>query len=106
MISAISSAVHALGAEAKVGSVGSVDTVTPAAGASSGFGSALCSAIGSLDHTQQTATSAAQSLATGTATDPTQAVATVENASLAMDLAAQVRDKLVAAENTIFSTQV
>ena len=77
----------------------------PAAGAGS-FGGALTGAINALDQTQTTATNAAQALATGTATDPTQAVTAVENASLSMDLASQLRDKLVGAESTIFQTQV
>ena len=47
-----------------------------------------------------------EGLATGQLSDPTQAITAVENASLSMDLAAQIRDKLVSAENTIFQTQV
>jgi flagellar hook-basal body complex protein FliE len=115
MIPAISGALSSLGAgEWGVGSVGSLGagaqtgavgaTGTPSAGSS--FGGALSSAIDSLDKTQSTATQAAQGLATGTLTDPTQAVTAVENASLSMDLAAQIRDKLTSAENTIFQTQV
>ena len=110
MIPAIASAVHALGAQAaisplgSVGSVGSVSETAPTGDAS--FGSALTSAVGSLNQSQQTATVASQALADGTATDPTQAVTAVENASLTMDLAAQVRDKLVGAEQTLFATQV
>ena len=115
MIPAISGAIGPLGAgEWNVGSVGSVggdSTVTGAdpsvSGSSSGsFGSALTEAMNSLDQTQATATQAAQGLATGTLTDPTQAVTAVENASLSMDLASQIRDKLDAAESTIFQTQV
>ena len=119
MIPAISGALSALGPQASVGSLGSaaangvtpatagLTTATSAAGAtSSSFGTQLSSALNSLDKTQQSATAAAQGLATGTLSDPTQAVTAVENASMAMDLAAQVRDKLVSAENTIFSTQV
>jgi flagellar hook-basal body complex protein FliE len=70
------------------------------------FGGALSNAISSLEQTQANATNAAQGLATGQLSDPTQAVTAVENASLSMDLAAQIRDKLVSAENTIFQTQV
>jgi flagellar hook-basal body complex protein FliE len=62
--------------------------------------------MNSLEATQASGTSAAQGLATGTITDPTQAITAVENASLSMDQAAQIRDKLVSAENTIFQTQV
>jgi flagellar hook-basal body complex protein FliE len=107
MIAALSSALHALGPQAVIGPLSSpaAGEATAPAGAGS-FGSALSNMIGSLDQTQQTAASDAQGLATGTITDPTQAVTSVENASLSMDLAAQVRDKLVAAEQQIFTTQV
>jgi flagellar hook-basal body complex protein FliE len=114
MIPAISGAISPVGAgEWSVGSIGSIgagaqtggiDATGQASGGS--FGGALASAIGSLEKTQNTATQAAQGLATGTLTDPTQAVTAVQDASLSMDLAAQVRDKLTTAENTIFQTQV
>jgi flagellar hook-basal body complex protein FliE len=106
MIPAISG-VSALGSAASVGSVGSPSSVTPPAksGAAS-FGSALSSAIGSLDQTQNTASAAAQGLATGTISDPTTAVTAVENASLAMDVAAQIQNKLISAETTLFQLQV
>ena len=63
-------------------------------------------AINSLEATQANATTASQQLATGQLTDPTQAITSVENASLAMDLASQVRTKLTDAVNTVFQTQV
>ena len=105
MIPSISSATHALGTS--VGSIGSVGSVGKAdASHPSSFGAELTSALGSLDHTQAAAGQAAQGLATGTISDPTQAVTSVENASLAMDVAAQIQNKLVSAETTIFQTQV
>jgi len=70
------------------------------------FGSALSSAISSLESTQQSATSASQSLATGTAKNPESAVVTVEDAQMAMDLASQVRTKATEAVQSIFQTQV
>jgi flagellar hook-basal body complex protein FliE len=95
-----------------VGSIGglgagaqSTDATAQTTGGGS-FGGALASAINSLDKTQATATQAAQGLATGTLTDPTAAVTAVQEASMSMDLAAQIRDKLTSAENTIFQTQV
>jgi flagellar hook-basal body complex protein FliE len=110
MIPAISGAINALGAGGvgSVGSLGSAGSVgsTTGAGSAQGFSGALSSALNSLETTQANATSASQGLATGTISDPTQAITAVENASLSMDLAAQVRDKLVSAENTIFQTQV
>jgi flagellar hook-basal body complex protein FliE len=110
VIPAISSAVHALGSQASIGAIGGSmpTTATGAAHATSGssFGSELSSAIGSLDKTQTTASRAATGLADGTATDPTQAVTAVENASLAMDLASQIQSKLVTDATTLFSTQM
>ncbi len=105
MIAPISSALHALGSSASIGGVGSL-TQSTGSTQSTSFGSALSGAIGSLEQTQNTASTAAQGLATGTISDPTQAVTSVENASLAMDIASQIRDKLVDAESTIFQTQV
>ncbi len=89
-----------------VGGIGSAQNSTAAQGSSGSFSGALSNAVSSLDQTQANATSAAQGLATGQLSDPTQAVTAVENASLSMDLAAQIRDKLVSAETTIFNTQV
>jgi flagellar hook-basal body complex protein FliE len=110
MIPAISGAINALGA----GGVGSVGTLGGQANVSAGtnaaspggFSGALSSAMNSLEATQANATSAAQGLATGTISDPTTAITAVENASLAMDLASQIRDKLTDATNTIFQTQM
>jgi flagellar hook-basal body complex protein FliE len=96
--------VTGVGGTGATGTAGT-DQAAPASGSGS-FGNALSSAINSLDQTQNTAAAASQGLATGTLTDPTQAVTAVENASLSMDLASQIRDKLVTAESTIFNTQV
>jgi flagellar hook-basal body complex protein FliE len=102
VIPAISGAIGPLGP-----SEWSVGSVTQAPGAGNGnFGSALTGAINSLEQTQASATDASQQLATGQLTDPTQAITSVENASLAMDLASQIRTKLVDAVNTVFQTQV
>ncbi len=70
------------------------------------FGNELSGAISSLEGTQQSAAGAAQSLATGTAKDPESAVVTVEDAQMAMDLAATVRTKATEAAQSIFQTQV
>ncbi|MGO9321028.1 MAG: flagellar hook-basal body complex protein FliE [Solirubrobacteraceae bacterium] len=77
-----------------------------AGGESSGFGGELTEAISSLEKTQQSASSASQALATGTATDPESAVVTVEDAQLAMELASQIRTKATEATQNIFQTQV
>ncbi len=109
MIPAISGAIGPLGpSEWSVGGVGSVgQNGTAATGSGDGsFGSALTGAINSLETSQANATTASQQLATGQLTDPTQAITSVENASLAMDLASQVRTKLVDAVNQVFQTQM
>ena len=112
MIPPISGAIGPIGpSEWSVGSVGSLGqdpaaAVNSTTGGSGSFGSALTGAISSLEQTQANATTASQQLATGQLTDPTQAITSVENASLAMDLASQVRTKLVDAVNTVFQTQV
>ena len=112
MIPAISGAIGPLGpSEWSVGSVGSVgQNRTTGANATSGaggsFGDALTGAINSLDQTQVSASNTAQQLATGQISDPTQAITAVENASLQMDLASQIRTKLTDAVQDIFQTQV
>ena len=113
MIPAISGAIGPIGpSEWSVGSVGSLGqdpsaAVNGATGSGDGsFGGALTGAINSLEQTQASATTASQQLATGQLTDPTQAITSVENASMAMDLASQIRTKLVNAVDTVFQTQV
>jgi flagellar hook-basal body complex protein FliE len=75
-------------------------------GRSGSFGSELSEAISSLEGTQLSSDSAAQSLATGTAKDPESAVVTVEDAQMAMDLASQLRTKATEAAQNLFQTQV
>jgi flagellar hook-basal body complex protein FliE len=74
-------------------------------GESGSFGGALVNAISSLEQTQQSAGSAAQALAAGTVKDPASAVVTVEDAQMAMQLAAQIRTKATDAAQSIFQTQ-
>jgi flagellar hook-basal body complex protein FliE len=114
VIPAISGAIGPLGpSEWGVGSVGSIGSTPGAvqdpnaiAGSDGSFSGTLTNAINSLEQTQVQGTNAAQGLATGQISDPTQAITSVENASLAMDLASQVRTKLVDATQNIFQTQV
>jgi flagellar hook-basal body complex protein FliE len=75
-------------------------------GSAPSFGSSLSEAISSLEGSQQSASVAAQELAAGTVKDPEAAVTTVEDASLEMQLAAQIRTKATEAAQTIFQTQV
>ncbi len=71
-----------------------------------GFGNVLSNAIDSLQQSQDTAATAAQGIATGTVTDPQQAIVDVENAQLAMQLASQIRDKTVESVQGLFQMQV
>lgn len=75
-------------------------------GEAGGFGSQLTEAISSLEQTQDSASGAAQALATGKVSDPESAIVTVQDAQLAMELAAQIRNKAVEATQSIFNTQV
>jgi flagellar hook-basal body complex protein FliE len=85
---------------------GTLGSSEGAGGEGSGFGGALTQAISSLESTQQSADAASQALATGTVKDPEAAIATVEDAALSMQLAAQIRTKATEATQTIFQTQV
>ena len=95
-----------LGSEWSVGSIGAVEAPANATQGGSGFGSMLSQSIQSLSDTQTQAADAAQSLATGQASDPTAVVMAVERAQLAMQLASQIRTKAVEAAQDIFHTQV
>jgi flagellar hook-basal body complex protein FliE len=96
-VEGVSGAEGASGAEATSGATGAE---------SGGFGNELTNAISSLEQTQNNASSASQALATGTVKDPEAAVATVEEAQLAMQLASQLRTKATEATQQIFQTQV
>jgi flagellar hook-basal body complex protein FliE len=80
-------------------------TAAPPSGGGS-FSSLLGGEIQSLTDTQNQAAVASQQLATGQASDLNAAVSAVERARLSMELAVQVRGKLIDAENDIFHTQV
>lgn len=93
--------------EWNVGSIPSASGATGSSGSSSSsFGDALSDAIGSLQNAQDSATTASQELATGQLSDPTTAITAVENASLSMDFASQIRNQLDTAATTLFQTQV
>ena len=99
-------AVNGLGSEWNVGSIGGVDAPSSDTQAGKGFSSMLSQSIQSLADSQTQAADAAQSLATGQASDPTAVVMAVERAQLAMQLAGQIRTKAVEAAQDIFHTQV
>jgi flagellar hook-basal body complex protein FliE len=92
------------GPEFSVGSLDGAPTAAPTQGAS--FGSMLGDQLSALEKTQNSAADASRSLADGTATDPSQAVVSVERAQLSMQLAAQLRTKGVEALQEIFHTAV
>ena len=95
--------------------IGQVTPPTPApaapstgSGSGSGpsFGSMLSGELGKLDALQQQATTASEQLATGQASDVSTVAMEVERASLALQLAAQVRNKAVDAYQELFRMQV
>jgi flagellar hook-basal body complex protein FliE len=77
-----------------------------AASGGQGFGDMLAGELGKLDGLQQNASNAAQQLATGQAKDVSSVAMEVERASLALQLAAQVRNKAVDAYQELFRMQV
>jgi len=90
-----------------LGGVGGVGGATEGAGqAGGGFGDMLGKAIGSVSADQEQASVAARDLATGQASDPTAVVMAVERAQLSMQLASQIRSKVVEAAQDIFHSQV
>ena len=71
-----------------------------------GFGGMLSGALDKLDNLQQQASDASQQLATGQATDISQVTMQVENASLALQLAVEARNKAVDAYQDLFRMQI
>jgi len=104
----IDPSIAGLGAELRIPGVAATDpaAATDAAGSGGGFGDVLAQQIGNLTELQETAASASQSLANGTATDVASVVTAVEKAQLAMQLAGQLRTKGSEAINDIFHTQI
>jgi flagellar hook-basal body complex protein FliE len=70
------------------------------------FGDLLAQQITNLSDLQESAASASQALANGTATDASSVVIAVEKAQLAMQLAGQIRTRAAEAVNDIFHTQI
>jgi flagellar hook-basal body complex protein FliE len=86
--------------------LGSVQkTESPGTGGDS-FAGMLGNALGKLDASQVQATQSSQNLATGKATDVSSVVMDVERASLELQLASQVRNKLVDAYQELMRMQV
>jgi len=91
-----------IGSEWSVGALESTSSTASPGAAGNGF----AKVIAQLTDQQEGAAQAAQQLAAGTASDPSQAVLAVERARLSMQLAAQIRTKVVESVNDIFHTQV
>jgi flagellar hook-basal body complex protein FliE len=92
-----------------LGSEWKIESPTAADGSQSSgksFGGALSQAITSLQNSQDAASTAAQGLADGSATDVSSVAMTVERARLEMQLAAQVRNKAIQGFEEIFHTTV
>lgn len=89
--------------EWQVGGVGGAGDAAPSG---KSFGAVLGDQVQALGKLQDDAAAASQSLAAGTATDPTSVVMAVERARLSMQMAAQLRTKGVEAINDIFHTTV
>jgi len=83
---------------------GGVSAAASDAGTNPSFSSALTNAIGSLETTQADATSASEKLATGQLSDPTTAITAVENASMSMDFASQLRNGIDGDLSTLMQT--
>ena len=96
------------GAEWQIAPIEGVESSSEATQATSGggFGTLLGDALGQLTKTQTEAAAGAQSLAAGTAQDPTAVVMAVERAQLSMQLASQIRNKIVESAQDIFHTQI
>ena len=70
------------------------------------FGDMLSNQVQQLQGMQTEAAHQSTALAAGEVTDPSQVVMAVERARLSMQLASQIRTKLVEAQQDIFHTQV
>ncbi|HZO96356.1 MAG TPA: flagellar hook-basal body complex protein FliE [Gaiellaceae bacterium] len=96
---------------APVGPVGPLPPAPPAGGSApaapgGGFGRVLADSLGKLEQAQAEADRQTQALATGRAQDLSTVVLAVEKASLEVQLAAQVRNKLVDAYDELFRMQI
>jgi flagellar hook-basal body complex protein FliE len=100
-----------MGADWQVPGVSGVGSDVPGASgaaesAGQGFGDMLANQVQNLQGLQTDAAQQSTALATGQAADPSQVVMAVERARLGMQLASQIRTKLVEAQQDIFHTQV
>jgi flagellar hook-basal body complex protein FliE len=111
----IDPSIAAMGAEWQVPGVSSLDGALPdvsqgaadaAAAPGETFGQMLAGQVEALQGLQNDAAQQSQALAAGQVDDPSEVVMAVERARLGMQLASQIRTKLVEAQQDIFHTQV
>ncbi len=90
------------------GALGSVPTapVNGTVGSAGSFGQALTDAVGSLSGLQDNANQAVAGLAANQGVDIHQAMLAMDQASLGMSLAVQVRDKAVESYQTLLNMQM
>jgi flagellar hook-basal body complex protein FliE len=117
-IGPIDPSMMAMGAEWKVPGVSGLDgampdaatgatgATAPTGAAGESFGQMLAGQVDALQGLQNSASQQSQALAAGQVDDPSQVVMAVERARLGMQLASQIRTKLVEAQQDIFHTQV
>lgn len=79
---------------------------TTKGGSEGTFGAALKNALNQLESGQRAASAASVEVATGTTTNPEQAIVEVQNGLLEMQLAAALRNKATEAINDLMQTQV
>ncbi|HEX4521675.1 MAG TPA: flagellar hook-basal body complex protein FliE [Gaiellaceae bacterium] len=102
-------AIPAIPAISGVGGASPTAPTKPAGGGGAdkgGFGGLLTDALNKLDASQVQASNAATSIATGKSTDISAVAMSVEQASLSLQLAVQVRNKLTDAYNDLFRMQI
>ena len=94
------------GSEFKLPALDGSDLSSPSAVEGGSFGETLTNALTKLGDLHTEAAAQSQALVTGKADDVTSVAMAVERASLALQLAAQVRNKAVEAYQEIFRMQV
>jgi len=94
------------GSEFKLPALDGSDASSPSAVEGGSFGETLTNALTKLGDLHTEAAAQSQALVTGKADDVTSVAMAVERASLALQLAAQVRNKAVEAYQEIFRMQV
>jgi flagellar hook-basal body complex protein FliE len=95
-----------IGGEFALPSLAGASPAGSSAAGNGGFARALADELGKLDASQAQAAQGAQQLATGQAQDVSSVVLAVEKSSLEIQLATQVRNKLVEAYQDVFRMQV